>query len=493
MDTASPSSPFVVVQSRVYIHQPPVVWGQRDKLGNEWAAVACDAKKAHGCGDHAQKLVEGITLYLRAVDYPDLTSALCIGLNADAAGSIEAELDAPRGGLEIKGALAVATRRLLVLLVMFRHRNHGDRCYYLIYDTTSESLDMVPYLPDHLKATYTLAAVPVDAADGHELAIMAQKFGIGRAVDRDRLCVCTPATRANPAASGAWRVEALRFPELPQPFSADETFSLGGMAFWADLSQGLVYCDLLDEGSVVDARFIELPDGYVVNYPYKPDSDRKEPETRRMTRTIGCAGSSVKFVCIDRRWALPGHETVKVWTLDLPRRRWVRDEGFPCPWKEFWKHVGFMDAKLGDVEPQFPTLMPDGALCLLLRWRNRVWGQRETCYICSFDIRSKRPVWFGLVYDYCNIGPCIVPCNFFTKCSLPSPSERKLPKILKQLPKRRPEHEADNDLHVINMSCSTVNDTKITACCDTDISKCTTAARATKGKEKYVIPAKRHK
>ncbi|TVU44629.1 hypothetical protein EJB05_04075, partial [Eragrostis curvula] len=212
--------------------------------------------------------------------------------------------------------------------------------------------------------------------------------------DGDCVCLCTPATRASSRSNSlwTWRMKALqRFPKPPL-FCVDETFSLRGKAFWADILKGVFYCNLLDEASVVDFHFIKLPNGYVID-----DVDFNRTE-QRMSRTIGCAGSSIKIVCIDRR---RGYETVHVWTLDLQRRRWKRDQGFPCPWNEFRKRIGFMNAaELRDMEPRYPTLMPDGELCLMLRWRDWVRAREETGYACSFDMGSKSTVWFGHYHKF---------------------------------------------------------------------------------------------
>ncbi|TVU44559.1 hypothetical protein EJB05_04004 [Eragrostis curvula] len=433
MDAPWPSSAFMAVKSRLDVRELTAAKWRRasDTPKIEWATVECASKKAHGCGKHGQKIVEGLTLYVRRPDLasspstgcPDLTSAVAISLSAEGARSVEAEVGSPGGELQVRGSLMTVHRQLLVLLVGFRGLDNGNLTYYLVYDSTDASLHMIPYLPAYLNARYTLAPVPVNSADGLKLVLMAREIGSRLAGDGDVVCLCTPATRANPA-SGTWQMKPQRFPKLPRPFKVEETFSLGGMAFWADLSQGLVYCNLLEECSVVDFQFIKLPHGYEINY-YSETTEymQAEPLERRTTRTIGCVGSSIKFVCIDSRRAHRGHEIVmNVWTLDLQQRFWKRDGGFPCPWNEFSKCIGFMSAtELRDVELLYPTLMPDGALCFLLRWRDWVRAREEPCYICSFDMRLKSSLWFGLVRHHSATGPFILPCNFFTEVRRPTP------------------------------------------------------------------------
>ncbi|TVU44626.1 hypothetical protein EJB05_04072, partial [Eragrostis curvula] len=475
MDAAAwPSSAFILVKNRLDVRDLTPA-----RVG---ATINCATKKAYGCGKYGQSLLEGITLSASLADYPDLTSALSITLSAEAIQSVKAEVGSPHGKLEMKGAILTVTRHLLVLLVGFHGLHNGELDYFLVYDSADASLYMVPYLPDHLTARYTVKPVAVDTgADGHELVLMAREIWRGPA----GVCLCTPATRANPRPDSfrTWTMKAQRLPNLPRCFSADETFSLGGMAFWADVSRGVLYCDLLDEVSVVEFQFIRLPDGYEIEEdPYVFD----RTEEPRMTRTIGCAGSSIKFVCIDRRCStlLPGNETVNVWTLDLQRRRWKRDEGFPCPWNEFSKRVGFMSAtELRDVEPQYPTLMPDGELCLQLRWRNRARDRGEPRYNCSFHMCSKRPVWFGLYHDHYATRPFILPLNFLRKMFPPAPRQRKLPRI--DIPRQVSKvHQVDRALHV-DMPYPTTDRTKITASYNAIESKSVTADHEQKGKERY--------
>nr|TKV91445.1 LOW QUALITY PROTEIN: hypothetical protein SEVIR_9G097300v2 [Setaria viridis] len=281
---------------------------------------------------------------------------------------------------------------------------------------------MIPYLPRGLKATYTLAAVPVrgGAGAGLALALMARLVG-PQDVGSGRICVCTPAARTpEPDIAGAWQAKVHRFRRLREPFSADVVFSLHDKVFWADLSQGVAYSDLgaaAGDSAAVATVFISLPDEYQVEYPQRMGSG-----PARMSRTIGCVEDAIKFVCIDRRD--PGNETVKMLTLDLDRRLWEEDEGLTCPWKRPLEAGRLMNAELRDVEPlepQYPTLLPDGSLFLLLP-NGAQW------LLCGFDMRSKSLHCFGLVHNYHTLGPVILPSDFFTKC-YPPPCGRKLPKI----------------------------------------------------------------
>ncbi|TKV90812.1 hypothetical protein SEVIR_9G053701v4 [Setaria viridis] len=169
---------------------------------------------------------------------------------------------------------------------------------------------MIRCLPDPpFVAISTMKPVVVPDRHGSsdfELFLMARRGSSPSAAAHDDvLCVSTPATRANPASDGAWQVQGQV--KLEEPFNTDVAFSLQGKGFWANLLQGLMYCDDLHAaGDVVDFSFIELP----------PGCRRRDLEQQmgadeynemvmdvqmRLTRTMACVGDSVfkNFVCID--------------------------------------------------------------------------------------------------------------------------------------------------------------------------------------------------
>lgn len=88
-------------------------------------------------------------------------------------------------------------------------------------------------------------------------------------------------------------------------------FSFQGKAFWADLLQGVLHCDLHDKDSGFKLNFIKFPKAYRLPFSEPSPDELDEPHK---SRTMGCAGDSVKFICIDH--SHPGNETVKVWNLD---------------------------------------------------------------------------------------------------------------------------------------------------------------------------------
>ncbi|CAN6308979.1 unnamed protein product [Urochloa humidicola] len=180
------TSAFMVLGGRLVVHGLPTPGTKKwpaltSGPGKEWSAVECRSKHAYGCGIHGQGLVEGLSLHVRLVRYPDdLTTSLSISLSDGAIQSIQAELGIP-GGLEVEGRIWIAHRRVLVILAAFLRRHYSKRVYYLVYDSADASLYMIPCIPDYLDALYTPVPVPVRAAaaDGgqghHELALLASK------------------------------------------------------------------------------------------------------------------------------------------------------------------------------------------------------------------------------------------------------------------------------------------------------------------------------
>ncbi|RLN42686.1 hypothetical protein C2845_PM01G23830 [Panicum miliaceum] len=329
MDAATCYSPgFIVLQERLVVHLPG------DAPGPEWVSIECASKEAYGCGELGERLLGGLTIHVRRLGYSVLNSSLSIRLSHAALRSIQAELGVPgefQGAEdclpEVDGAIKIASREVLVLMVIFLRRNQTKRTYYLVYDAKDASLYMIPYIPRDLEATFSLTPVPARPAggQGHELALIARKFWPQRA-ERGRLCVCTPVTRTS-YSTGPWETKVHRFPELPQAFSADVMFSLEDKVFWADLSQGVAYTDLRD-GSC-SSVFIKLPRGCRIDLSALPTDARIEPPD--MSRTMGCVEGSIKFVCITRGMTRrPGSEIVKVWTLDLDRQEWKRRAFLAC-------------------------------------------------------------------------------------------------------------------------------------------------------------------
>ncbi|CAN6314865.1 unnamed protein product [Urochloa humidicola] len=139
--------------------------------GPMWESIYCSRKVAYGCGKHGRKVVEGLTLYVRRPDHPDVTCSMTIRLSDEALRSIKAELGASRSSVEARGFVKIATQGLLVLHVIFRVHALSHREYYLIYDSTDASLYMVPCLTGN-ELVATSAPVPRRVGRDPQLVLM---------------------------------------------------------------------------------------------------------------------------------------------------------------------------------------------------------------------------------------------------------------------------------------------------------------------------------
>ncbi|OEL15398.1 Protein argonaute MEL1 [Dichanthelium oligosanthes] len=163
--------------------------------------------------------------------------------------------------------------------------------------------------------------------------------------------------------AGPWQVQGRRLPNGVDDYVVVEAmFTLKGQAFFTDLAQGLVYCDLpMADGSAVDFHFIPLP----AEAPPVFRWAKVEPEDMDWYRTMSCTGGSIKFVCIDRSARLqPEDMKVIQFTLDLPSKKWTKNMELRSI--ELWKFLGFKKKGLPETVPKCPVLMTDNTLTLLL-------------------------------------------------------------------------------------------------------------------------------
>lgn len=151
------------------------------------------------------------------------------------------------------------------------------------------------------------------------------------------------------------------------------------------------------------------------------ESGDESPLPIRNTRTIGCVGDSIWFVCID----MPSHYTnavVCIWELVLHGEQLKGQEGKGVQWKEvveevpakvLWELSSFKKAGLPVAPFQYPILTPDGALCFVLVDQSFFPLPRPLeDHFCIFDMRYKKLLWHGLVHNY-PISDSLIMCPFF--------------------------------------------------------------------------------
>ncbi|KAL6909517.1 hypothetical protein ACP4OV_001798 [Aristida adscensionis] len=284
---------------------------------------------------------------------------------------------------------------------------------------------MVDYPPDNILATAftsTPAAVRRSARGGDfELLLLAcdwPELGLDTRDPKDVLAVCTPATLAAPGASttagSPWVIKERRVrgsPPPPLPFIADMVFSHRGLALWADLSQGLLYCDPRKPGSAMAyLHFIPLPPMYMGASP-DDDQDDDNEESMWLTRTMGRHGrSNICFVSFDDSGGDEDdhltRSSVRMWLLDLaePHGGWSKE--LEISFQELWEMDGFRDAGL-----HAPIVD----------------------HLCRFDMLGRRLMWRRTVRDGQGPAPVILPLHFLLneaqqRASV-TPVIKKIPRI----------------------------------------------------------------
>ncbi|OEL36312.1 hypothetical protein BAE44_0002665 [Dichanthelium oligosanthes] len=314
------SAPLYVLNGSVNLDQltgePP---------GQGWTRIECASKKAYGCGEHVQEAVQGLTLYARLGDAPLVTSSLAIRMSDEALRRFDSEpggLGAPREEthkMDARGRILVVEQDLMVIAV--------------------SSADLY-------QATSALKPVTKRTVGGSfELLLMARELTPGSPAV---LCVFSPPAWANPACP--WQKKGRRFPpgKVQEPLMGTVAFSFQGKGFWADLAQGLVYCDLQATiDPAVDFGFIELP---------------------------------------------------RECQLDL--RQWKKERRFSA--RELWGFDGFKEAGLPEAPPEFPVLTADGGLCVVLTDQHRSFaaGRLDLIVIMLIFHRECRgDLFYFLVYD----------------------------------------------------------------------------------------------
>ncbi|KAL6893961.1 hypothetical protein ACP4OV_008059 [Aristida adscensionis] len=449
---------YYVLEDSVPLAPPPV------GLEQDWATVEFATRKAYGCGDHGQKMVDGLTLYVRLIRFPipDIASALYLHANDDVLRGVWAEFgedcgDGRPGTIDGysrygMGFIESVDENLLVLTLLFRF-NGIKIYYYLVYNAVDSSLSMIRGPQDPLALiTTTKMPLPVlrdGGCGGFELVIptrwqvpppppvcepMYDGYLEGTYdpfAFEDVLCVWSPEADSEKLAShrsvGPWKIQGRRFPpEFELPFMTDAQFSFGGKAFFVDLDQGIAYADLpaADDNSDVTFDFIPLPEEIQPQQRWEQSKKSKLESTMGFIndrRTTSYVGGYIRFVCInpiDRSARQKfGDGKVTVWTLrDLEKKEWNKDREFFTA--DIWKAVGSSCFRHGDLpktEPKCPVLMSDGTICFLLPALLLDKQDPSADSIFNLDVCSQklRIHWWGKLRECSYEDPPIVGAEFF--------------------------------------------------------------------------------
>ncbi|KAK3148948.1 hypothetical protein QOZ80_3AG0210810 [Eleusine coracana subsp. coracana] len=222
--------------------------------------------------------------------------------------------------------------------------------------------------------------------------------------------------------STTWRLPMIslvreRVVPVPEPdrFCAHIAFSLKTRAIWADLSQGVLYCNLATRScSPVPFTFLNFPSLCCIDITSDP-----EMPPLHMFRTMGPVGDSIiRFVSIDYTGDI-GDRMVRVWTLppllDDGREelcdKWSQDQVFRVT--SIWEQEGFKKAGLPEMVPKCPVLLPNGDLCLLLPNKRLKLEDSADDFVCVLDLLSKKIKWSARLHGFHTRQPTILPPEFF--------------------------------------------------------------------------------
>nr|CAB3501694.1 unnamed protein product [Digitaria exilis] len=390
-----------------------------DEPEHGWKEIECASKRAYGCGQHGKEAVEGLKLYSRLGDDPLLTSSLAIRMTEEAFQrfDLEIQLTCPLKDLLVHhrmfagGIIQMADEQgLTVIILTFVRPFCRDLTYYLVYDNTTASLSLIQYVPDLFATVCTSKPVAKrNGSDDFELFVMARELA---PVPCRILCACTPETRANQASDGTgpWLIKKhFQHKEFEEPIIAHVAFSLQSKGIWADLSRGLMYCNL-DTSDYNEFGFIRLPRECLLDSEEEVVSDGLV----KVNRTMSCVGDSIWFVCIDHATE-PADAVVKIWTLtgNFQKPRWEKMEEVRV--SEIWEFDGFKEARLPKAPLAYPLLTEGGALCVTIADQSKFPRHYQPLVeddICIFDMSLKRLQWHGFAHNYFFTKHLVIPSDF---------------------------------------------------------------------------------
>ncbi|KAL6909429.1 hypothetical protein ACP4OV_001710 [Aristida adscensionis] len=405
-------------------------WLTGEPEGSGWSRIECRRSRAYGCGARGQAVVDGLALYLRLGHHPDITSSLAIRMTDAALRSVRLELgfSASRCGDRVmhSGAMVLAAHDDLVVVVLTFAAGICELAYYLVYDSADYSLSMIKGPPENIGATTTPVAMRRSQIGGDfELILLArewQELDLDTRDPKDVLAVFNPATLAPEDTIGSpWVIKERRVRAEPQlPFSADRVFCHQGLAFWVDLSQGLLYCDPRKACSVVDVHFIPLPPMYELamsddHLDYDGWDTGPICRSEWLTRTVGSYGGSVCFVSFDDSGGDDhlAKSLVRVWLLDPAEPHGGWSKWLEISFHDLWEMDGFRDLGMSvpGAWPICPSLLPDGTLSFLLPDNSQSTASESASIVdhfCGVDMYSGRFLYRKTVRDYHNSAPVIL-------------------------------------------------------------------------------------
>uniref|UniRef100_A0A0D9UW19 DUF1618 domain-containing protein n=1 Tax=Leersia perrieri TaxID=77586 RepID=A0A0D9UW19_9ORYZ len=302
------------------------------------------------------------------------------------------------------------------ILVLRTILNDG---YKLLYDVTTNALTVIPPLPDSRGGLHALVPLGCYTAvvvgdDDYIFADIVTSYDeetFDLALPQANIFTWSSSSSKNIAAdNGRWVQSSVS--QIPLPahicgpdyhFQIDMNFSFHGRIFWVDLLQGILLCDLLEEGGP-NLNFISLPDGCCI------DVHRNLRHTLQplCKRSMACVSGVIKFVALvgyDQTGCSDDKVMLKTWALSPDFKLWTEDTT-ALSVGDIWASESFNQMGLPHVMPISPMLSmtEDGIMYAILNVIDmepleqlndfgECLGNRlvpKANYIIRFDIRQNK-------------------------------------------------------------------------------------------------------
>ncbi|CAN6312714.1 unnamed protein product [Urochloa humidicola] len=261
-------------------------------------------------------------------------------------------LHLPATPTEIAGHLEGVTvvgadRQFLVLSTGPELDDFASSGHYLVYDTKEEKLHLLPpinlgeFREDFGRVpVITATAAGGDSTNNFLLALVL----FSRYTEKHSLFTFTSGNNDH------WiRKELCGLPKdvTEYAFNTDVAFSIhGSIACWADLTLGIILCDLHSDRDNPCVRFVPLPEDYQINSCFRMSRGRPN-----VYCTVGFVDGSIRLVYMDgyNDEECPRDKvTISTWSYkggfdgnEPEKGEWVRDHGAPLRVTDLWADTSF--------------------------------------------------------------------------------------------------------------------------------------------------------
>ncbi|EAZ28428.1 hypothetical protein OsJ_12411 [Oryza sativa Japonica Group] len=422
MAAARSLPPWVVLDRNAFLHKPD----DEEEEDPGWATISCS----------------------RSSPIPPRPSRLSIRLDGDP------EEEDRRG---FRSSVLLADAGFIVLSSCLPDtRGHKS---YLVCDVAAAdnaaSLKMLPTLPMRFLPSVTYCPHPVrqqpDAdGGGYLLAIFAMDMDADAEADGYLPQVLCLLPSSAPFDRRRWGTRRPIFPsEKPKSFTAHQTFSFQGSAYWVDLGQGILFCschDLMSGTNNINNNddddlqfgYIQLPDGcyvgcdslYLTHLPSQ-------------YRDIRCISDSIRFVSIEGYNTDPPYDMLlSMWDLTPSSRQWHKVGSIHVG--SLWEQEGFRRSGLPtNTSPTQPMLSSeeDGVVYLMAGDFYEEDEKHRSLHVFSVDMTTCEFVSAWRLPPWRHSGPpSLIGSDIFKHlkmdnlCQLVPPNTRA--KVLPRPPKR---------------------------------------------------------